>query len=100
MALGTRKEIELFDLQFNSLGVFIADVTELSMHQVNELASVIDARSSLALVIRLKYSQSDLRQGFIKVKGYKKLFSIKQNTKVYRSNTFYCVESTRKAEDV
>lgn len=97
MALGTRKKIKLLDMSQNVIGEFVADVTEVSMAQASMLANVIDASKNLSLVVRLKYAQSDLRQGFIQVQGYSKLFSITRNVKVYKSNTFYVVESSRKA---
>lgn len=96
MVLATKKDVVILDSQFKNKGNYTAEVTELTMSEASTLANIIDANQSIALVIRLRYKTNDIRQGYVAIKGYKRLFNIVKNVKVVRSNTIYVVESSRK----
>ncbi len=99
MVLETRVKVVLLDNQFKPIHECTANVTELTMSQASSLSNVIDASKSISLVVRLRYSKCNIRQGYVAIEGYDRLFSITKNVKVVRSNTIYCVESSRKNDD-
>lgn len=98
MVIESRRSIKLFDSKFKEKGVYAAEVTELTMSQASMLSDVIDASKSIAVTVRLKYKQNNLRSGYIQLDGYPNLFSIIKNVSVFRSTTFYAVESSRKKD--